>query len=96
MQDRFSTFEYRSCPRTRTIAASPRKYRFFLDAVSSCRGLRASTFVGSGMSGVFPVVHMLYIGLEGNWISLQYISLMGFLYAEIESTLHYNCFSVFL
>jgi hypothetical protein len=32
------------------------------------------------MSGLFPVVHMLFIGLEGNWISAQYILLMGFLY----------------
>ncbi len=46
-----------------------------------CRALRAATFIGSGMSGLLPVVHMLYIGLEGNWISVQYILLMGFLYA---------------
>ena len=44
-----------------------------------CRGLRACTFIGSGMSGLFPVIHMVYIGLDGNWISAQYILLMGFL-----------------
>ena len=43
------------------------------------RGLRAATFIGSGMSGLVPVVHMVNIGLDGNWISAQYISLMGFL-----------------
>lgn len=46
------------------------------------RGLRAGTFIGSGMSGIFPVVHMVYIGLDGNWISAQYILLMGFLYVS--------------
>lgn len=46
------------------------------------RGLRAATFIGSGMSGLFPVIHMLFIGLEGNWISAQYILLMGFLYVS--------------
>jgi hypothetical protein len=49
-----------------------------------CRGLRAATFIGSGMSGLFPVIHMLFIGLEGNWISAQYILLMGFLYVPLH------------
>lgn len=50
-----------------------------------CRGLRAATFIASGMSGLLPVVHMLNIGLDGSWISVQYILLMGFLYAQLHA-----------
>ena len=37
------------------------------------------------MSGLIPVIHMLNIGLDGNWISAQYILLMGFLYVSLPA-----------
>jgi hypothetical protein len=76
MQDRFSTFAYRSLP---ALPLSPPPSSAY------CRGLRAATFIGSGMSGLIPVIHMLNIGLDGNWISAQYILLMGFLYVSLPA-----------
>jgi hypothetical protein len=77
MQDRFSTFQYRCGMHSTAFTAFHTLFDPSVDL--RCRGLRAGTFIGSGMSGIFPVVHMVYIGLDGNWISAQYILLMGFL-----------------